>query len=80
MYCSIVSDIASASSSSEYSWFFVRCKYFARRTPCHALYETRDKQSVGFVSEKGWIRCIGQRTGYAVSDRSGYVVFNCRPE
>ncbi|GKD29499.1 hypothetical protein Tco_1240277 [Tanacetum coccineum] len=29
---------------------------------------------------ENWIRCIGQRIGYAVSSGSGYAVFNCRPE
>ncbi|GJX49802.1 ribonuclease H-like domain-containing protein [Tanacetum coccineum] len=61
---------------------------FARRTPCHALSETRDKQSAGFVLEKGKkidtkikhfsfcsrrsIRRIHDR--YNVSNGSGYAV------
>ncbi|GJU91300.1 hypothetical protein Tco_1303723 [Tanacetum coccineum] len=50
MYCSMVSAIASVSSSSEYSWLESRLKSSdLNSTSCHALPGTRDKQSVGFV-------------------------------
>ncbi|GKF87525.1 hypothetical protein Tco_0258402, partial [Tanacetum coccineum] len=56
-------------------------------TPCHALPETRDKQSVGFVSKKG--KNLAQKSNisasvpddrYAVSNGSGYAVLICWDE
>ncbi|GJT90420.1 hypothetical protein Tco_1079265 [Tanacetum coccineum] len=80
MYCSMVSAIASASSSSEYSCSFVD------RTPCHALPETKDKQSVGFALKKDG-KFLHEKSNrktkilvtvpgnqYAVSNGSGYAV------
>ncbi|GKB43815.1 hypothetical protein Tco_0888757 [Tanacetum coccineum] len=88
MYCSIVSAIASASSSSEYSWSESRLKSGDHNsTPCHALPEIRDKQSIGFISKKG--KNLARKSNilasvpddrYAVSNGSGYAVLICWDE
>ncbi|GKA44665.1 hypothetical protein Tco_0737461 [Tanacetum coccineum] len=148
MYCSIISAIAYAFSSSEYSWSESRLKsgnlnlsrlrvlkcllddrnsrsasvpddryavsngsgyavlicwdeyaIFDRNldtpylmevdtpTPCHALPETRDKQSVGFVSKKGKnlapksnISASVPDDRYDVSNGSGYAILICWDE
>ncbi|GJW47099.1 hypothetical protein Tco_0078745 [Tanacetum coccineum] len=49
-----------------------RSQFFVRRNPCHALPETRDKQSVGFVSKKGsgsQLDTAYLRVGYGVLGR-----------
>ncbi|GJY12432.1 retrovirus-related pol polyprotein from transposon TNT 1-94 [Tanacetum coccineum] len=52
--------------SNCFCFFFLRLFLFVRRTPCHALPETRDKQSVGFVPKKDDRYAISNGGGYAV--------------
>ncbi|GJR67627.1 hypothetical protein Tco_0013692 [Tanacetum coccineum] len=61
---------------------------FVRRTPCHALPETRDKQSVGFVPKEGRKNFARKSIfsdsvpddRYAISNGSGYAVLICWDE
>ncbi|GKC58682.1 hypothetical protein Tco_1086280 [Tanacetum coccineum] len=74
MYCSIISAIASASSSSEYSLGSASVKSLFVELLRPALPENK-----GFNTQlKDLFR--RKKAGYAVSDGSGYAVFNCRPE
>ncbi|GJR74500.1 hypothetical protein Tco_0086865 [Tanacetum coccineum] len=78
-----------STSSSEYSWSESRLNSEdLNSTPCHALPETRDKQSVGFVPEEGRnffapksnISVSVPDDRYAVSNGSGYAVLICWDE
>ncbi|GKE57808.1 hypothetical protein Tco_1496993 [Tanacetum coccineum] len=91
MYCSIVSPIASASSSSEYSWSESRLKLgdlnSSRLRVLKYLLDDRNSRSVEFVSKKGKnlarksnISASVRDDRYTVSNGSGYAILICWDE
>ncbi|GJQ91205.1 hypothetical protein Tco_0002344 [Tanacetum coccineum] len=88
----MVPAIASTSSSFEYSWSESKLKLgdlnSSRLRVLKCLLDDQNSR-LAFVPDDRYavsnrsgyaIRCIGQRTGYAISDGSGYAVYNYQPE